>query len=220
MLPMGISVADTHEDARVTATKWMQAENDALERANDWFAVLDKIQVVLDEVIKGSIRSEELEKNASEAGNYEEATKWANNARYWNKEEEKYKNARDNAREAIRGWLYKADYAGKQARYWSEQAIVLANPGYGIPVIGAHFNMVEELVFKNLDDKERLYGKQNGKCVACKVAFPMRNLEVDHIVSRDKGGSDSPENLQLLCSACNRVKGNRGMEYLMSKLVE
>ena len=67
-------------------------------------------------------------------------------------------------------------------------------------------------------NKEKLYGKQSGDCAGCGEHFQVRNLEVDHIISRDKGGTDHFENLQLLCGSCNRVKGNRGMEYLRAHL--
>ena len=63
-----------------------------------------------------------------------------------------------------------------------------------------------------------LYGKQKGHCAGCGEHFQDRHLEVDHIISRRKGGTDHIDNLQLLCSNCNRVKGDRGMEYLMKYL--
>ena len=63
-----------------------------------------------------------------------------------------------------------------------------------------------------------LYGEQAGNCEGCAQHFQIQNLEVDHIVPRSKGGTDHIENLQLLCGSCNRIKGNRGMEYLRAKL--
>lgn len=68
------------------------------------------------------------------------------------------------------------------------------------------------------ENKARLYGEQRGHCAGCGVHFEMRNLEVDHIIARTKGGTDHIENLQMLCGSCNRDKGDRGMEYLRVKL--
>ena len=45
------------------------------------------------------------------------------------------------------------------------------------------------------------------------VEFLVRIREVDHVVPRSRGGSDHPENLQLLCPNCNRIKGDRDMAY-------
>ena len=62
--------------------------------------------------------------------------------------------------------------------------------------------------------KTELYGKQSGYCKGCKVHFEERNLDIDHVVPRAKGGGDFQENLQLLCGNCNSIKGARPMEYL------
>jgi len=66
--------------------------------------------------------------------------------------------------------------------------------------------------------KPTLYGLQSGNCAGCGTHFEARHFEVDHIIARGKGGTDHIDNLQLLCGHCNSVKGDRGMEYLMSKL--
>ena len=66
--------------------------------------------------------------------------------------------------------------------------------------------------------RNTLYGLQQGNCAGCNTHFQSRHLEVDHIIAVSKGGTDHVENLQLLCGSCNRIKGNRGMEYLRTKL--
>ena len=57
----------------------------------------------------------------------------------------------------------------------------------------------------------RLYGEQEGDCAGCKTHFPFRVMDVDHILPRSRGGTDHPDNLQLLCSGCNRSKGGKTM---------
>jgi len=74
------------------------------------------------------------------------------------------------------------------------------------------------LRYNDAKNKRHLYGEQGGHCAGCGEHFQLRNLEVDHIVPRAKGGTDHLANLQLLCGACNRVKGDRGMPYLRAKL--
>ena len=66
--------------------------------------------------------------------------------------------------------------------------------------------------------KHDLFGKQEGKCAGCKILFPFPNLTIDHVVPRARGGTDHLENLQLLCAACNSIKGDRDMAYLMARL--
>jgi site-specific DNA-methyltransferase (adenine-specific) len=70
----------------------------------------------------------------------------------------------------------------------------------------------------SLTVKQRLYVQQKGKCNACGQNFEIRNLEIDHIVPKSKGGGNYYENYQLLCGSCNRIKGDRPMEYLRMKI--
>jgi site-specific DNA-methyltransferase (adenine-specific) len=66
--------------------------------------------------------------------------------------------------------------------------------------------------------KERLYKQQDGKCNACETQFDIWHLETDHIVPKSKGGGDYYGNYQLLCPSCNKIKGDRPMEYLRLKI--
>ena len=72
--------------------------------------------------------------------------------------------------------------------------------------------------YNSRENRKFLYGEQGGSCAGCGTHFESQHLEVDHITSRNKGGPDHISNLQLLCSSCNRRKGDRGMEYLMARL--
>ena len=66
--------------------------------------------------------------------------------------------------------------------------------------------------------KHTLFGLQEGICNGCRVTFPFRNFTVDHVISRSRGGTDHPDNLQLLCAACNSLKGNRTQPELIVEL--
>ena len=77
---------------------------------------------------------------------------------------------------------------------------------------------IKEVSDKNPDIKKQLFKEQEGSCNGCRNEFEMWNLEVDHKIPKAKGGGDYYENYQLLCSSCNRIKGNRPMEYLRMKI--
>ncbi len=69
-------------------------------------------------------------------------------------------------------------------------------------------------------NKHVLFGQQEGLCGGCKALFPYRNFTIDHVVPRSKGGTDHLVNLQLLCGACNSLKGDRPQKYLMARLAK
>ena len=66
--------------------------------------------------------------------------------------------------------------------------------------------------------KHTLFGLQEGVCNGCRIVFPFRNFTVDHFIPRSRGGTDHPDNLQLLCAACNSLKGNRTQPELIVAL--
>ena len=66
--------------------------------------------------------------------------------------------------------------------------------------------------------KHTLFGLQEGVCNGCRIVFPFRNFTVDHVVPRSRGGTDHVDNLQLLCAACNSLKGNRSQAELIAAL--
>ena len=67
-------------------------------------------------------------------------------------------------------------------------------------------------------EKDALYKQQGGKCNGCNKKFEMRNMAVDHIRAFAKGGGERLTNLQLLCTACNSLKGDGTMAQLKKRL--
>ena len=78
-------------------------------------------------------------------------------------------------------------------------------------------DLVDE-IREYLNEKQLLYGRQEGRCAGCRVHFELRNMEVDHMIPRIKGGPDHISNYQLLCGSCNRRKGAGSQAELIAKL--
>ena len=72
--------------------------------------------------------------------------------------------------------------------------------------------------YNDPDNKRFLFGKQEGLCNGCIILFPFRNMTIDHIIPKSRGGTDHIANLQLLCGACNSKKGTRTQEEFMALL--
>jgi hypothetical protein len=55
-------------------------------------------------------------------------------------------------------------------------------------------------------DVKQLRAEQNDRCAFCRSALGGKG-HVDHVQPLAKGGSNGPDNLQLLCRTCNLSKG-------------
>jgi 5-methylcytosine-specific restriction endonuclease McrA len=53
-----------------------------------------------------------------------------------------------------------------------------------------------------------VFQRDQGRCVRCEA---QENLHFDHIIPVSKGGSNSEENIQLLCESCNLKKSGKIM---------
>lgn len=92
----------------------------------------------------------------------------------------------------------------------------------------AHFNPIVRTDIPKCTDvgklppyethRHTLYGQQEGHCAGCKHHFPIRNPTVDHIVAKSEGGTEHPGNVQLLCGACNSLKGTMHQAAFVARL--
>jgi diadenosine tetraphosphate (Ap4A) HIT family hydrolase/5-methylcytosine-specific restriction endonuclease McrA len=58
------------------------------------------------------------------------------------------------------------------------------------------------------------------RCELCGESAERKALEVDHVVPRNKGGSDDAGNLQALCYSCNAMKRDRDSTDFREKFYE
>ena len=63
------------------------------------------------------------------------------------------------------------------------------------------------LIERNIQ-KYLLYFVQEGKCTQCSRKIPFADITRDHKKPKSRGGTDSYENLQLMCQSCNEAKGD------------
>src|SRR6201987_3400478 len=71
------------------------------------------------------------------------------------------------------------------------------------------------MVYDHLPKKEvkftrhNIFERDKNTCQYCGKAFDRSELNLDHIVPRDRGGTTTWENVVCSCIACNTRKGNR-----------
>ncbi len=58
-----------------------------------------------------------------------------------------------------------------------------------------------------------LKGRYNYQCLCCGKSEPEIKLTVDHVVPLSKGGSNSIDNIQPLCSVCNSQKHTKILDF-------
>jgi 5-methylcytosine-specific restriction endonuclease McrA len=68
--------------------------------------------------------------------------------------------------------------------------------------------------------RERVFERDDFRCVYCGVEFPAEALSVDHVQPRVRGGDRSGGNLVTACGGCNTRKGHRRLaEFLADEPV-
>lgn len=84
--------------------------------------------------------------------------------------------------------------------------IPIGTEGYDINVTGN-----EKYVRRSISNSKRydVLRRDKFQCVLCGAGGSEANLEVDHIVSVSRGGSDDIGNLRCLCFKCNRGKHSK-----------
>lgn len=56
--------------------------------------------------------------------------------------------------------------------------------------------------------RREIYDRHDGRCALCNAEVPYEpgSFHLDHIIAISRGGTDTPDNLQLTCPSCNWAK--------------
>ena len=63
--------------------------------------------------------------------------------------------------------------------------------------------------------RNRIFERDDYRCVYCGERFPAEELTVDHVQPRVRGGDRSEGNLVTACKACNTLKGHRRLSEFL-----
>ena len=83
------------------------------------------------------------------------------------------------------------------------------------PIIIRLLNYVKFRLNKLKINRQRIYKRDGHQCTYC---GNRKNLTIDHIIPKSKGGQNTWMNLVTCCSSCNRLKDDRTPEEANMKL--
>lgn len=90
-----------------------------------------------------------------------------------------------------------------------ENPIISGYNTYVRPVIIRLLKYIRHYVRTLRPNRNRIYKRDGNKCVYCGST---KNLTLDHIIPKSRGGANDWMNLVTSCSKCNMKKGNRTPE--------
>lgn len=76
---------------------------------------------------------------------------------------------------------------------WKTRMIYISLHGYGIKASNEYIQNIIE---------------KTPTCVYCLIQIPLKDYSVDHIIPRSRGGTDTLNNIHLICKSCNFMKGS------------
>lgn len=68
--------------------------------------------------------------------------------------------------------------------------------------------------------RQNIFERDRYICQYCHIRFDKKELNIDHVIPRDKGGTTTWENVVCSCISCNTRKGNRYYYEVGMKLLK
>lgn len=98
-----------------------------------------------------------------------------------------------------------------------DKPIVAGMKEYTRPLIIRLVNYVKYRIHKLKINRHRVFRRDGYKCVYC---ASNKNLTIDHVIPKSRGGKNTWLNLATCCSHCNKVKGDKTPSEAGMKMIQ
>lgn len=68
------------------------------------------------------------------------------------------------------------------------------------------------------ETRKLILAKYNGHCAYCGIEINNRQMQMDHVLAKNNGGTDDYSNLNPSCRGCNNYKTVYDIEYLRTQI--
>jgi hypothetical protein len=126
------------------------------------------------------------------------------------------------------GVAHAIDDVGEMHDFASWRVLPVRENDDGMPIVGGALRVPRVLHLRRYERMRRpivRLTRQNvmlrdaHQCQYCARRLPVRELNIDHVLPRSRGGGDSWENLVTACRPCNLNKGRRTPEEASMRLI-
>jgi 5-methylcytosine-specific restriction endonuclease McrA len=110
------------------------------------------------------------------------------------------------------------DETGEIYDFWQWRGLAIRDDDDALPIVGAILRVPRVIHLARYERSPRptvrltrrnLMIRDSHQCQYCSKQPPVRELNIDHILPRSRGGADTWENLVTACRVCNLRKGWR-----------
>lgn len=136
----------------------------------------------------------------------------------WRAENKEHMNAENNRRSALYRAAYADRFAARTREYYRRK---MEDPEFrALCSFRSKENRARRMgadgTFSQ-DDVASILASQGAKCAICEKDISEK-YSIDHIHPLSRGGSNWPENLQMLCGRCNASKGAKTMDEFFAMM--
>ncbi|WP_338046371.1 HNH endonuclease [Polyangium spumosum] len=126
------------------------------------------------------------------------------------------------------GAAHALDEAGDVHDFLSWRRLPVRDSDDGLPIVGGSLRVPRVLHLRRYErvrrptvrlSRRNVMLRDAHQCQYCSKRPPVRDLNIDHVVPRSRGGVDSWENLVTACRPCNLRKGRRTPEEASMRLL-